>query len=217
MRYFLPEFWTLRHQLYALGGIILLLATSVVAAAFNFDTILNLTPILLAVIAAIMLVIWDAPLKRKLATLGGIIIAGYLVELIGVHTGLLFGDYSYGTIMGFRLWGVPIVIGLTWFIVTLSAWHIARFGKQSQQSSFLLAAGLVLMFDLLLEQFATVYGLWSWQDGSVPLYNYVCWFVLSLVAFWVYHRFTRKAEPSIFIAGQLPVLAVYFWLMILIK
>src|SRR5690242_19268864 len=34
----------------------------------------------------------------------------FLAEVIGIHTGLLFGDYAYGKALGFKLWEVPLLI-----------------------------------------------------------------------------------------------------------
>ena len=39
---------------------------------------------------------------------------GMLVEWIGVHTGYLFGSYDYGTVLGPKLLGVPLIIGINW-------------------------------------------------------------------------------------------------------
>lgn len=38
-------------------------------------------------------------------------------EIIGVNTGILFGDYAYGTVMGPKLLGVPFLIGINWFVI----------------------------------------------------------------------------------------------------
>ena len=46
---------------------------------------------------------------------------GFTSEVIGVQTGILFGDYSYGTNLGFKFLGVPIVIGLLWGVLAVSS------------------------------------------------------------------------------------------------
>ena len=43
----------------------------------------------------------------------------YLTEVIGVKTGLIFGEYSYGNVLGIKLFDVPIIIGLNWVFVIL--------------------------------------------------------------------------------------------------
>ena len=42
---------------------------------------------------------------------------GFSVEYIGVKTGILFGEYSYGENLGLKLFGVPLIIGVNWVIL----------------------------------------------------------------------------------------------------
>ncbi|MBK7882949.1 MAG: carotenoid biosynthesis protein [Chitinophagaceae bacterium] len=42
---------------------------------------------------------------------------GIAVEIIGVKTGFLFGNYSYGIVLGPKIQSVPILIGINWFII----------------------------------------------------------------------------------------------------
>lgn len=39
-------------------------------------------------------------------------LAGMAFEWVGVHTGLMFGEYVYGPTLGSKLWEVPILIFL---------------------------------------------------------------------------------------------------------
>jgi putative membrane protein len=217
MQILLPEFWNESKQRIALGVTAFFLGVGIVGYKLGLTWILLLTPVILTAILAMMLIVWHVSEKAKFTALGLVFIGGFLVEQIGIHTGWLFGNYSYGTLLGFKAFGVPLLIGLTWCIVTLSAWHIVSFGKLSALWKFALAGILVVMFDLILEQFAVVYGLWSWKGGEIPLYNYVSWFAISLAAFYVYFRLTKRADSSLYIAGVLPLLALFFWLMLLGK
>ncbi|HAK11549.1 MAG TPA: hypothetical protein DCO78_05820, partial [Chitinophagaceae bacterium] len=51
---------------------------------------------------------------------------GMITEMIGVNTGLLFGNYAYGEVMGAKLNGVPLLIGVNWFVVVFSAGTIMQ-------------------------------------------------------------------------------------------
>jgi len=67
------------------------------------------------VVCLVVLGIADHTLNRKLFLLSGIIfIVGYLVEVIGVNTGILFGHYGYSLQMGPALLGTPLVMGISW-------------------------------------------------------------------------------------------------------
>ncbi len=116
-------------------------------------------------------------------------VVGMSVELIGVHTGLLFGNYHYDNNLGIKFFEVPLVIGLNWGVLTaISASVVNRF---FEKASVKIVFGSVLMtsFDFLMEPVAIKSGFWTWTDGEIPLYNYVCWLFVSLVLQSVFVKF----------------------------
>ena len=44
-------------------------------------------------------------------------LVGVVVEIIGINTGVLFGDYTYGKVLGYQFKNVPLLIGINWFII----------------------------------------------------------------------------------------------------
>ena len=106
----------------------------------------------------------------------------FLSEVIGVHTGLIFGNYSYGNILGKKIFGVPPVIGLNWVFVILGSYQFAQKLKFSKNESVFFASLLAVLFDFILEPVAIKLGYWSWKGGEIPNYNYFSWWVISLVA-----------------------------------
>ena len=50
---------------------------------------------------------------------------GFLAELSGVHTGVLFGEYQYGEALGTPLWGIPIVMGMNWYATVVTSSSLA--------------------------------------------------------------------------------------------
>ncbi len=126
-------------------------------------------------------------------------ILGYVAEWIGVHTQFLFGSYSYGTVLGFKVLGVPLVIGLNWAIVLLgsaSTMHYLQciyfptLGSRSpiRYTLFVVLGGAAIatLFDWIMEPVAITLGYWSWHTTSIPLYNYVCWFLVSALGLLVF-------------------------------
>jgi putative membrane protein len=190
------------------------LLLSILAYHLGWSFIIKLIIVFIAAMAAIALLVWDETPRTKVILASMVIAAGFIFELIGVHTGALFGSFTFSGVLGFRILGVPFAIGVLWFLVTLAAWHIVNFGKLDTSSKFLLAGGLVVMVDLILEQFAYQYNLWAWRLGAVPFVNYLSWFILAEAIFYLYFRFIKTIKPSLYIAGTLPLLALFFWLMI---
>src|SRR4051812_12976794 len=62
---------------------------------------------------------------RAAVALVAVAVGAYGIEVLGVHSGVPFGDYRYGTALGPALWGVPIVIGLAWAWMAWPAWLVA--------------------------------------------------------------------------------------------
>ena len=88
----------------------------------NFkDLILSLSFLNLLLAFVIILLGEDEskPILMKFLLIAFVI--GLSVELIGIHTGLLFGDYKYGFNLGPKLWDVPLVIGINWGVLTVTA------------------------------------------------------------------------------------------------
>ncbi|MBU2649490.1 MAG: carotenoid biosynthesis protein [Bacteroidetes bacterium] len=108
-------------------------------------------------------------------------IAGFLVEAIGVSTGIIFGEYSYGSRMGLKIFHTPLLIGINWVFVVYTAFMITRNFQRSWLIKALTGALLLVLYDLLLEPFAMSYDMWDWKGGVVPVQNYLAWFILSFV------------------------------------
>ena len=207
-----------RPELRALIVLAILLLVSLLVYSFGINFILKFSPVLFALIFSAIFVFWEERPKTKLIIAGIIIVACYLLELIGVQTGLLFGNYTYGDYLGFKVLGTPFIIGLLWFIVTFSAWQIVLLaGKLRLYEQLTLGAIIIIFFDLLLEQFAISLGFWWWNNGSVQLYNYICWAVISLGTFLLYKFYAKKTKPNIFTVSILPLLSIWLWLMLVIS
>jgi putative membrane protein len=133
-------------------------------------------------------------------------ITGMTVELVGTKTGMLFGDYSYGKVLGPALQGVPLIIGINWFIMmyccgtTIHALlqkiinSMPGSGTQPKPVLKVLSvvvdgATLAVAFDWLMEPVAVNLGYWTWHgNGEIPFFNYACWFAVSVPLLYLFHR-----------------------------
>ena len=119
---------------------------------------------------------------------------GMTVEWIGVHTGLLFGDYFYGENLGFKIVEVPFIIGINWLMLTMISASVAQYAKFHWLIKSVLAALLMLVLDLLIEPVAIKSDYWTW-NGEIPISNFVTWFIIALVLQLVYFKF-KLAEKN---------------------
>jgi len=191
-----------------------LLMADVLGQTLNWNYAIKLMPIIFTLIAVGALLTWGIPSRTKGGLAMFAVILGYVVEVIRVHA---TNNLTYGDILGFKPLGSPLFMGIMWFLVTLSIWHIVNFGYLNNIYKFILAGVLIVMFNLILEQFGTTYNLWAWRGGQTPLLSYVFWLVISELLFYLYYRFANKFLPNIFIATLLPIMALFFWLMLLVR
>lgn len=152
---------------------------------------------------------------------------GIAVEMIGIHTGMLFGDYSYGNVLGYKIQAVPLLIGVNWFIIiycsgisiyTLLMKAINRISADTGKTPMTLkalsvivdGATLAVFFDWLMEPVAVKLGYWAWKgDGSIPVFNYLCWFGVSILLLTVFH-FAKFNKQNKFAVNLLLIQLMFF-------
>jgi putative membrane protein len=176
---------------------------------------INITPLVLFISFLIIYFYFQSKQKQKFNTW---IIATYLftffAEVIGTNTGYLFGNYSYTDSLGFRLFNVPLVIGLNWVAIVLGANLIAQKIKLNIYASSFLAALITVVFDIILEPAAIKLQYWSWLNNKIPLYNYITWFILSFIASYFYNKLQIKSNnilPVFYILIQI----IFFTLLLI--
>jgi putative membrane protein len=136
--------------------------------------------------------------KEALAVLG-IALGGFLVEAIGVNTGLLFGEYEYGQELGWKVLGVPLVLGLNWYCVVAASTHVVLRWVPKRVGLLLraaLAGALCTALDFLIEPVAMRYDFWDWQGHVVPWFNYTCWWLFATIFAAVYLYYIRVENKT---------------------
>jgi bisanhydrobacterioruberin hydratase len=130
-----------------------------------------------------------------------IFIGGFVVEYLGVHTGLLFGNYNYGAALGPKYEEIPLVIGVNWFCIVLASSALLYSIKFNLVLKAILAGALCTLMDFLIEPVAIKLDFWDWENGIIPIWNYICWFGFSSLFAFIYLSFTKsrnKAAQSLF-------------------
>ena len=142
---------------------------------------LSLSPMNLLISVGCLLLSYNDFSFRRLFDMLVVGMAGYTVEYIGVHTGYLFGNYAYGPNLGVKVGEIPLMIGVNWIMLSFSTIACVMHLKAPVMLKALLSAMLMVGLDFLIEPVAVKSGYWSWAGGNIPLFNYVCWLVISFV------------------------------------
>ncbi|WP_319589550.1 carotenoid biosynthesis protein [uncultured Draconibacterium sp.] len=107
--------------------------------------------------------------------------ASFIVELIGVNTGSIFGNYTYGHGLGVKLVNTPLIIGLNWLLLVYVSNSVMELTTWNPVVKVFGASFLLLVYDVLLEQVAPQFAMWTFSESAVPVQNYVAWFLLALL------------------------------------
>lgn len=150
-------------------------------------------------------------------------VVGMSTEIVGVNTGLLFGDYQYGEVLGPKIYGVPLLIGLNWFVIVFCSGALCKQVVELLQdilnikitklasSIFVIIGGATIAtcFDFILEPVAVKLQFWSWNNGHIPLFNYICWFAISAVLL-SFNIYLNKFTVNKFATSLIIIQAVFF-------
>mgnify|MGYP006232485333 FL=1 len=148
-------------------------------------------------LAGTLLFLSEQNYVRAFITFCVILIGGFVIEYIGVHTGVLFGSYEYGKALGPGIGNIPIVIGVNWFCVVLASSALLYSIRLNVALKAILAGALSTGMDFLIEPVAIKLDFWSWEGGVIPTWNYVCWFGFASLFSFIYLSLTKsKNKPA---------------------
>lgn len=161
------------------------------------DFFLSFVPYHLLLMAAILLANQKEYNKNFWAALVFVYVSGYLVEVVGVSSGSIFGVYHYGETLGVKVANVPLLIGVNWFIIVFGVGAILkRYLKHQRTLKAALGALILIALDFLIEPVAVRFDYWSWENSEIPLQNFVAWFFVAFVLLRVFYELEfRKSNP----------------------
>lgn len=180
----------------------------------RFPNFILLTPLNLLI--SLVVVLWNHPQwsRASIFVLGLSFILGLGVEILGVNTGLIFGEYQYGPVLGWKIWGTPLMIGVNWALLvycigcTVNAWLPSRHWLLRAVASAAVMVGL----DYFIEPVAIHYNMWQWAAPEIPLQNYLAWFVVSLFLLSFFHYLQGKIKNKV--AYYLLIMQFVFFLVL---
>ncbi len=197
---------------------------------FNSDLIIASSPLNLLLMFGLILYTQNTRNVSFYLFLLTCFIGGIIIEIIGTRTGILFGDYAYGTTLGPKVLNVPFIIGINWFTVIFccgTSMHMMMFKLVKKIdadetikkpilktiSVIVDGATLALIFDWLMEPVAIHLGYWSWGGtGEIPIFNYACWFIFSMLFLLVFH-FCNFEKQNKFALNLLLIQIMFFTLL----
>ncbi|MEL6864623.1 MAG: carotenoid biosynthesis protein [Bacteroidota bacterium] len=149
-----------------------------------------LTP--LNLLFSLGLILWHHRPKNVALTffLGICYLVGFGIEWLGVETGVIFGSYQYGPVLGWKFGHTPLMIGINWvLLVYCTASTLNHLAEDWHWLVKAFLGGLVMVsLDVLIEPVAIHFDFWYWEGNIVPIRNYVMWFVIAFPLLALAHK-----------------------------
>lgn len=181
---------------YLLTFLVVVFVSGAVGFAFAPAFFLSFTPA--ALLLTILVFLIHQPLDaRYFFAFTFIALVGYLAELLGVHTGLMFGSYYYGKSLGPHVAGVPPIIALNWALLICAGLPVLAPVSANPWLRAFCSALLITLTDVLIEQVADKLDYWHFEGGMAGLENYAGWFVLVFVLSLLFHDTLSKGSRKI--------------------
>jgi len=170
----------------------------------------------LNLVLSFVLLIVTSRKEPKVYWMAGIaFLVGMVAEAIGVNYGIIFGQYEYGDALGWKVAGVPWLIGVNWAILTICCAAIAANIAGHILSKIFLGIGLMLLLDAVIEPIAPLLDFWEFTGGTAPAQNYIGWFLTALPLHVFYHLF--KIEIKGTFTHHLFLLQIVFFTILLLQ
>ena len=164
---------------------------------------------------------WD---RSFLLFIAIIITSSFLIEAVGVETGVIFGQYKYLNALGPKVFETPLIIGANWLMLTYCSAAIMEYARRRSSGTIDVAIKIVggalimVMYDFTVELVAPQMGMWQFVSDYPPVENFVMWFIMALVYHIIFAGFKIKpiGKPAIalFICQTVFFLAIYLYLQI---
>ena len=177
-----------------------------------FGIMLFITPVILLIMGLLMIFVSGFYSSRKFVLWFVILYLFTLIlEIIGVHSGKIFGEYVYGNVLGFKPYGVPLIIGFNWMLVILGSINIACKLSNNVFAICFTSSLLAVIFDFVLEPGAMNFGYWEWKLSRIPFQNYFAWFSISFLVSLSVFKFKVNVYSKAFIHYFAGLIIFFFY------
>lgn len=123
--------------------------------------------------------------RRALAGISLLTAYTYIIEFVGLKTGLPYGEFTYLETLGPVVYGVPIGLPIFFIPLVLNAYLLGTLLKLERWRKLFFALIMVIGIDLVLDPAAVALGIWSYGGGffyGVPVSNFLGWVLSGSIA-----------------------------------
>lgn len=142
---------------------------------------------------------------------------GYVIETVGVVTGLPYGRFYYGDALGAKVFGlVPFLLPVSYVPLVIGAVAATWGFTGGRRLLWILLSALVLvLIDGVLDPGAASLGFWVWPEGGayygVPLSNFAGWLLSGALASALLISAGRPRDAPLPGTLDSAILSLSFW------
>ena len=186
-----------KSKSYLIYFLILVYVSGSVGFVLNPSFFSPFTPYTLLLTCFVYLIHSPLANKRFIFAFFSIAFLGFIVEVIGVKTGLIFGNYSYGNALGNKIFGVPLIISINWAMLICSGIITVSRIFANKLTVLVVSTFLVTLIDLLIEQVAPKLDFWQFDGGMPGLHNYLGWIGVAFFTSSFFYPTIIKGNRSV--------------------
>ena len=163
------------YKTYLLYFLILVYFSGSIGFVVNPSFFSPFTPYTLLLTCFVFLIHNPLADKKFIVAFFSIAFLGFIIEVIGVKSGLIFGKYAYGNGLGYKLLNVPLVISINWAMLICAGIIVVSSIFKNKITVLVVTALLVTLIDLIIEQVAPKLDFWQFEGGLPDYRNYLSW------------------------------------------
>ena len=186
-----------KYQSYLLYFLILVYVSGSIGFVVNPPFFSPFTPYTLLLTCFVFLIHSPLADKKFVIAFFSIALLGFIIEVIGVKTGLIFGKYSYGNGLGIKLLDVPLIISINWAMLICAGIRIVSSIFANKIKVLVVAALLVTGIDLLIEQVAPKLNFWQFEGGLPGIHNYLGWIGVAFFISYFFYPTIIKGNRTV--------------------
>ncbi|MGO4818997.1 carotenoid biosynthesis protein [Flavobacterium sp. W22_SRS_FP1] len=185
------------YKSYFLYFLILVYISGSIGFVVNPSFFSPFTPYTLLLTCFVFLIHSPLADKKFIFAFFSIAILGFIIEVVGVKTGLIFGKYSYGNGLGYKFINVPLVISINWAMLICAGIIVVNRIFTNKIIVLVLAALLVTGIDLIIEQVAPKLDFWKFEGGLPDLQNYLSWIGVAFFTSYLFYPTIIKGNRTV--------------------
>jgi putative membrane protein len=185
------------YKSYFLYFLILVYISGSIGFVLNPSFFSPFTPFTLLLTCFVFLIHSPLADKKFIFAFFSIAFLGFIIEVVGVKTGLIFGKYSYGNGLGYKFLNVPLVISINWAMLIFAGIIIVSRIFANKITVLLVAALLVTLIDLIIEQVAPKLDFWQFEGGLPGLQNYLSWIGVAFFTSYFFYPTIIKGNRTV--------------------